>query len=162
MKNIRDEKRQQGTPSRDLSYAAQALRSSWESESQMKQSFITLAHDLTRAGGGAEFTGDIDAPTTEMNVLLPTLRGDNFYLAALATVNEARSSIDMRESLVDNGANINVVGSRVPLINERQSPYLIVDMAGNKTAPSSAGEYTMEIDTVDGSAVGIQKECPTS
>jgi len=91
-----------------------------------------------------------------MNVLLPTLRGDNFYLTALATVNEARSSIDMRESLVDNGANINVVGSRVPLINERQSPYLIVDMAGNKTAPSSAGEYTMEIDTVDGSAVGIQ------
>ena len=156
MKIIRDEKRQQGTPSRDLSYAAQALRSSWESESQMKQSFITLAHDLTRAGGGAEFTGDIDAPTTEMNVLLPTLRGDNFYLTALATVNEARSSIDMRESLVDNGANINVVGSRVPLINERQSPYLIVDMAGNKTAPSSAGEYTMEIDTVDGSAVGIQ------
>ena len=29
-------------------------------------------------------------------------------------------------------------------------------MAGNKSAPSTAGEYTMEIDTEDGSAVGIQ------
>ena len=155
MKGKRDEKRKQGTPTQDLSYAAHALHSSWESESQMKQSFSTLAHDLYRAGG-AEFTGDADDQITTTNLMLPTLRGDNYHLTALATVNEARSSLDTHESLVDNGANINIVGPSVSLTNERQSPYLIVDMAGNKSAPSTAGEYTMEIDTEDGSAVGIQ------
>ena len=131
MKGKRDEKRKQGTPTQDLSYAAHALDSSWESESQMKQSFSTLAHDLYRAG--VEFTGDTDVQTTTTNLMLPTLRGDNYHLTALATVNEARSSLDTHESLVDNGANINIVGLSVSLTNERQSPYLIVDMAGNKS-----------------------------
>ena len=151
-KLARDKSFKSGVKPQKLAHAGQTFYSSWDDEGQINDDLCRMSRELTQVGADG---GAMARPATliESSSSFPTLRGQSFNMTALAACNHmgcSRCLPDIQQSMIDSGANINIVGSRVQLDNTRNPQYQVSDMTGHQTQPSEAGEHKLFVFTSTG------------